>query len=882
MQPSLRELHEKLRFVAALPHNDDWEAMPSNDRDAVAEETVCISSMQRTTEIEQATYMAARRPEEDLPVSNKVASAASPLSDNAAFDSSSDASASSDSLSGSPSVDSDEEPVKRSPNEAATGDDINDTFPLSAGEGAIAFLPSSSTSVSSEPRDQIDHGEDEPAVIHSDRQALPQQQSNEDHGGTEAMPQKRDDPLAPTTSNQSNPVRQQSDQPCAPCDSRHLVHDLEVNLEEAGNDAAIANLLPELSIADRLEALHSCNSSAAATSGPLSLISDPSQSADRDTPASGGPLRKSTAVSEGRRLQSPVPWPPFPVRGGNADSQSAAESAQGNSEMAKESPSVISPRLSDSLSAQQPPQAPPWLPVTQRPISDHNERSAAAVGNSSEAAQQQLPTKVVPSGSSPGSLLVGVEDDGMSEHSLSWRRHHSHLFVITAAGKPVFTRHGEESALAGLTALTQALFSFAIDRGDSIRSIRSGRHQVVAVQKGRLLMVAVSSGNEPTVVLRRRLDLLHGQITLLVTDAIDRLFAKNPRYDGRNLLTGTTPLLRALADEMDRSPWALLPAFPPAPMPSHMTAAAALALQSAVAGSGAEHGVVLCNAGVVAVASTRGGPLLHPSDLLLLTILVRHSESLRQSESMCPVCLPKHDPSVFLHAYIAFLRPAAGYAVVLLAAAPDAFPRLGAAREVLETALNAAGVTQAVLAGAKTPTGGRMRLCTDLGTGLDPMGCHDGSDAAMIPAGALRHFVYFVPSRRQYLAPTLEPWPGCPSTTARDLMSSVARAHVALFGEAGVDDCTTVVPAVTSSPGGPAALLSVGGRASVAAPSMLSPVQRLHFVADARETMLAYASQEAVLYAVLQPGIGKAAALEACQTLTALLKARQPHLFLPG
>jgi hypothetical protein len=51
---------------------------------------------------------------------------------------------------------------------------------------------------------------------------------------------------------------------------------------------------------------------------------------------------------------------------------------------------------------------------------------------------------------------------------------------------------------------------------------------------------------------------------------------------------------------------------------------------------------------------------------------------------------------------------------------------------------------------------------------------------------------------------------------------------------------------------------------------------------DARETMLAYASQEAVLYAVLQPGIGKAAALEACQTLTALLKARQPHLFLPG
>ncbi len=40
------------------------------------------------------------------------------------------------------------------------------------------------------------------------------------------------------------------------------------------------------------------------------------------------------------------------------------------------------------------------------------------------------------------------------------------------AGKPVFTRHGEEGELAGFTALVQALVSFARDRGDSIRTIR--------------------------------------------------------------------------------------------------------------------------------------------------------------------------------------------------------------------------------------------------------------------------------------------------------------------------------------------------------------------------------------------------------------------------
>lgn len=47
-------------------------------------------------------------------------------------------------------------------------------------------------------------------------------------------------------------------------------------------------------------------------------------------------------------------------------------------------------------------------------------------------------------------------------------------------------------------------------------------------------------------------------------------------------------------------------------------------------GSGAEYGVVICDAGVVALASARGGPPLQPSDLLLLVTFVRSNESLRQ------------------------------------------------------------------------------------------------------------------------------------------------------------------------------------------------------------------------------------------------------------
>ena len=50
-----------------------------------------------------------------------------------------------------------------------------------------------------------------------------------------------------------------------------------------------------------------------------------------------------------------------------------------------------------------------------------------------------------------------------------------------------------------------------------------------------------SAAGEPVAALRRQLDLLHGQITLIVTNAIDRLFARNPRYDGSNLLGALMP-----------------------------------------------------------------------------------------------------------------------------------------------------------------------------------------------------------------------------------------------------------------------------------------------------------------------------------------------------
>ncbi len=67
------------------------------------------------------------------------------------------------------------------------------------------------------------------------------------------------------------------------------------------------------------------------------------------------------------------------------------------------------------------------------------------------------------------------------------------------------------------------------------------------------------------------------------------------------------------------------------------------------------YGVLLAGERVVALAQPRAHPL-HAHDVLLLSSFVLGSDSFRAaSESFSPICLPRFNPSAFLHAYVRFL-----------------------------------------------------------------------------------------------------------------------------------------------------------------------------------------------------------------------------------
>lgn len=59
----------------------------------------------------------------------------------------------------------------------------------------------------------------------------------------------------------------------------------------------------------------------------------------------------------------------------------------------------------------------------------------------------------------------------------SWRQHRKHVFVLSEAGKPIYSRYGSEEALSSTMGVMMALVSFVQSGDNIIRSVYSGENR---------------------------------------------------------------------------------------------------------------------------------------------------------------------------------------------------------------------------------------------------------------------------------------------------------------------------------------------------------------------------------------------------------------------
>ncbi|KAL0369661.1 UNVERIFIED_CONTAM: Vacuolar fusion protein MON1 [Sesamum angustifolium] len=271
------------------------------------------------------------------------------------------------------------------------------------------------------------------------------------------------------------------------------------------------------------------------------------------------------------------------------------------------------------------------------------------------------------------------EDDA----SVSWRKRKKHFFILSHSGKPIYSRYGDEHKLAGFSATLQAIISFVENGRDRVKLVRAGKHQVVFLVKGPIYLVCISCTEEPYESLRGQLELLYGQMILILTKSVNRCFEKNPKFDMTSLLGGTDAVFSSLIHSFSWNPATFLHAYSCLPL-AYATRQAAGAILHDIAGSGILFALLMCKHKVISLVGAQKASL-HPDDILLLSNFIMSSESFRTSESFSPICLPRFNPMAFLYAYVHYFDM--DTYLVLLTTNSDAFYHLKDSRIRIESVL---------------------------------------------------------------------------------------------------------------------------------------------------------------------------------------------------
>jgi hypothetical protein len=368
-----------------------------------------------------------------------------------------------------------------------------------------------------------------------------------------------------------------------------------------------------------------------------------------------------------------------------------------------------------------------------------------------------------------------------------WRSKLKHFFILSASGKPVYSRHGDDQLVSHYVGVAQTLISFYQGSDDPLKTFTAGDARFVMLPKGPLNLVAVSKLGESEAQLRNQLESLYMQIlSTLTLPSLERIFSNRPSTDLRRPLQGTDVLLDGLSDGFTRgSPSTLLSSLECLRLRKthrRMINDALLKVRSPEL----LYGLIVAAGRLVSVVRPKKHSL-HPGDLHLIFNMLFEAGSVKAGggENWIPLCLPGFNNTGFLYMYVSFLSPSEAalvaasptsdrrssssstkqpvssddLAIVLISPSKDAFDSLRAMRDALIASLAKSKMLAALAAAMQA---GRA------------------SCSSLFPNGTpLKHFLYKSRGNVQFTMPSFEPHFGG-AVARRKLMTLYAQLHDAV------------------------------------------------------------------------------------------------------
>jgi len=434
--------------------------------------------------------------------------------------------------------------------------------------------------------------------------------------------------------------------------------------------------------------------------------------------------------------------------------------------------------------------------------------------------------------------LNGMHRDEDSSHP-RWRRRKKHVFVVSSAGKPIFTRYGDEDKLNPLFGVMCSLVSFMTQHDDIPRVVFAGDHKIVFLIRGPIYLIMVSRTKEPTPHMARQLQFLYTQlVSILTRKGLEHVFKRKHGFDLRNLLgLSGEQVLSHLVGSMDAHKFSS--SLPLHTSMSFVLGAPACARLSpnlrnevnkallSVRNPHLIYAVLLAKEQLVQFVRPRK-TALWAEDLLLIINLVNSSESFKQSEgTWTPLCLPLYSPDANVFAYICFLHKhsAPDVCLVLIAGSDNEFFGLSESKETVAKILDANGSLAQLQKSALSP----------------PFNMSELQQAPTNVSRNVFHFVYFSTSMNQFVAPAFSKVHG-----DRQSQQRLIRGYQNLaFWVHGHDR-----------------------------------KNKLTLSTDSHQTILSWIDRDVELYVALSPFMSKTTALAACNKILKWVKREESSLFI--
>ncbi|XP_051165518.1 vacuolar fusion protein MON1 homolog A [Leptopilina boulardi] len=278
-----------------------------------------------------------------------------------------------------------------------------------------------------------------------------------------------------------------------------------------------------------------------------------------------------------------------------------------------------------------------------------------------------------------------------------WLSRKKHIFVLSQAGKPIYSRYSSEDKLVTVMGVMQALVSFVQASDDMIRSVHAGDTCFVFATKGPLILVAVSKTLESVSQVVLQLTYVYNQILSVLTQKqLTKVYDQRRNFDLRRLLTGSERLIDHLLNFMDREPAFFLGAVKCLPLlPSIRDLITQTIIQICGKIKDLVFAILLANNQLVTLVRMKKC-FIHPADLHLIQNLVSSSESFKTAESWTPICLPKFDANGFMHGHVSYLSEDCQACLLLLTVDRDVFFTLSEAKKKIMEKLRRTNCLEAI------------------------------------------------------------------------------------------------------------------------------------------------------------------------------------------